>query len=107
MSYSKYGNKKTLYNGYVYDSKAEANYASMLDLRLRGKDILSWEKQVKFPIVINGNKVCTYICDFVITNKDKSQEFIDVKGVRTGVFILKKKLVEAVYGIKITEVYNK
>lgn len=101
MNYSKYGNKKTWYNNVLYDSKAEAKYASDLDLRLRGKDILAWDRQIKFPIVINGKKVCTYVCDFVVTNKDKTVEYIDVKGVETDVFILKKKLVEAIYPVEI------
>ena len=103
---SKFGNIKTLYNGRVYDSKHEGRYARDLDLRLKGKDIKSVEPQVSFPIIINGQKICDYISDFVVEHNDGTHEVIDCKGKLTDVYKIKKKLVEAVYGVKIVEVYN-
>ena len=95
--YSKYGNFKTLYNGIMYDSKLEAKYAQQLDLRLRGRDIKHWSRQVKFPIVVNGEKICTYICDFQIFHNDGSMEFVEVKGNETKEWKLKKKLILATF----------
>lgn len=101
---SKFGNIKTLYNGFMYDSKHEARYARELDLRVKAKDIVSYEKQVRFPIVINEIKICDYVCDFIVLKNDKSQEVIDCKGMLTDVYKLKKKLVEAIYKVKIIEI---
>jgi hypothetical protein len=50
--------------------------------------------------------------DFLVENNDGSFDYIDIKGkdtktnkfVKTGVFALKKRLVEAIYGIKISMV---
>ena len=104
---SKYGNLKTEYNGYVYMSKKEANYAQELDYRKKEKNIekrvLNYEKQVPFQIILNGKKICKYIADFKVFYACGRVEIIDVKGVRSNVYILKKKLVEAQYGIEIIE----
>jgi len=75
-----------------------------LRLLERAGEISNLELQPKFPITVNGTKVCTYIADFAyFTPKEKIVE--DVKGVLTPMYRLKKKLTEAVYrGVKITEV---
>ena len=104
---SKFGNIRTVYNNFTFDSKHEARYARDLDLRLKAKDVKSYEKQVKFPVIINEIKICDYIADFVVEHTDGRQEVIDCKGMLTDVYRLKKKLVEAIYKVKIVEVYNK
>lgn len=99
---TKYGNVKTPYNGVVYDSKAEANRAMELDVLLKAGAISHLERQVKFPVTINGEKVFTYIADFAYTDTRNGQRVVeDVKGMRTAIFNLKKKCVEAQYGITI------
>lgn len=100
---SKYGNTRTYYNGRTYDSKAEAKRAGELDILLRAGHIKSWEPQPKFEIVVNEKKICTYRADFKVEYPDGTTEIEDVKGVRTPVYKLKKKLVEALYGIEIQE----
>lgn len=105
---SKYRNIQTEYNGFKYMSKKEAEYAMTLDSLKRAtnkKDrVISFEKQIPFQIEINGIKVFKYIADFKVFYADDRVEIIDVKGVRTDVYRLKKKCVEAQYGIKIIEV---
>lgn len=95
---NKYGAIKTEYNGQVYDSKAEAHRAMELDLWLKTGEITDLARQTKFPVIINGVKVFTYIADFTYYLKGK-QVVEDVKGMRTPMFNLKKKCVEAQYGI--------
>ena len=97
---NKYKNIKTEYNGVIYDSRKEATRAQELDLLLKAGIISNLQRQVSFPIVINGKKVFSYIADFVYTEKGK-QVVEDVKGVKTAIFNLKKKCVEAEYGIEI------
>lgn len=108
---SKYRNKRSVYNGVEYQSMAEAQYAKHLDvLKVAKKDsdrIVSWTRQVKFPIEVNGKHICNYILDFEVSYADGRKEYVDVKGYQKGVayslFTLKKKLVESMYGITIIE----
>lgn len=105
---SKYGNVKTEYNGNSYMSKREANYAQQLDLLKKAKNpadqVVSYEIQVPYPIEINGKKICKYLADFRVLYADGRTEVVDVKGFKTDIYKLKKKLVEATYGIEIKEV---
>jgi len=105
---SKYGNVKTEYMGEKFDSKKEARYAQELDMQKHAKDpkwrVHSWERQVPFVIVVNDVKICKYVADFRVNYTDGREEIVDVKGVRTAIYKLKKKLVEAQYGIEIKEV---
>ena len=108
---SKYKNKRSVYNGVEYQSMAEAQYAKHLDvLKVAKKDsdrVVSWTRQIKFGIEVNGKHICNYILDFEVSYGDGRKEYIDVKGYQKGVayslFTLKKKLVESIYGITIIE----
>lgn len=110
---SKYGAIRTTIDGITFDSKAEARaYADLRLLEKAGK-IRNLELQPRYPIVINGAKVCDYVADFkfeerFIAGNDFGRigwRFVtlDVKGVKTPVYRLKKKLVHAVHGVEIRE----
>lgn len=103
---SKYGvsdlSERT-YNGQTYMSKLEMLYRKHLDVLMSAKQVLSIKEQVPFPIVINNKKICTYILDFEVKYTDRT-EYVDVKGMKTSIYRLKKKLVEACYPITITEI---
>lgn len=105
---SKYNNKKTFYNGVEYDSKREAEFAMQLDLLAKASDlsqrVVRVERQVPFQVVVNDKKICKYVADFEVDYADGHSEVIDVKGFKTDVYRLKKKLVEAQFGVKIREV---
>lgn len=100
--YSKYGNKKTLYNGLVYDSIKEAAFAEQLDLlrHAKGKDrVVSWERQVPFTLHDGftdktGKKhlPIRYIADFKVKYEDGREEIVDTKGMRTEIFKMKLKM---------------
>jgi hypothetical protein len=92
---NKYNNTPQLYNGNRYDSKKEAEFAKELDLRVKGKDLKSWERQVKIPLTVNGKHITNYYIDFKLTNKDGSIEFVEIKGFETETWRLKWKLFEA------------
>lgn len=96
-STNKYGARKSEYRGVVYDSAKEARYAAELDLRVLGKDIVCWERQIPIRIDINGMHVCDVVVDFLITHNDSSKEFVEVKGYSTAIFKLKLKLLRATY----------
>jgi len=86
-----------MYNDVLYDSMREATYARELDLRVKAKDIMAWSGQPKFPILVNGKKICTYIADFKVINNDGSVEYVDTKGYETSIFKLKFKLIKALF----------
>lgn len=101
----KYNAKRTDVDGHSFPSKAEANRYLQLKLLLSGKKIRDLEIQPRFPLVVNGVKITTYIADFRYVDIEKGLMIIeDVKGVRTEGYVLKKKLTEALYGIEITEI---
>ena len=105
---SKYRNIKTKVDGILFDSKKEAARYCELKILLKKKKIYNLVCHPIFPIVIGGIKVCKYIADFsyseIFRYNNKYDVVEDVKGVRTAVYRLKKKLVKAMYGIDIKEV---
>ena len=108
---SKYNARKTIIDGITFDSKAEANYYTQLKLLQRAGEIVELELQPKFEIIPSfvdpaGKKVRAthYIADFRVKYKDGREEVIDVKGHKTDVYRLKKKLFEQRYGIPVKEV---
>ena len=91
-----------LNDGIRFDSKLEARYYGVLKLMQREGSVLFFLRQV--PIHIKGENSSPnvkYVCDFQVFFADGSVEFIDVKGVETPEFKIKKKLVESNYPIKI------
>jgi len=104
MTRTKYNAKKTLYNGYLYDSKKEANRAWELDMMIRAKKVVKVERQPRFDIYANSKFIAFYKADFKVFYPKGYFEVEDVKGMRTPMYRIKKKLVEAIYGITIKEV---
>jgi len=105
MTRHKYNAKPTVLDGFRFASKAEARRYSELLLLQRSGEISELELQPPFPLVVNGVKVGTYIADFRYRCKYTDPLIVeDVKGIKTPLYRLKKKHVEAQYGITITEV---
>lgn len=100
---NKYRNIKVEIDSIKFDSKAEGRYYGQLKMRKLAGDILNFECQVAYDLVVNGISIGKYIADFVIQHKDR-KEVVDCKGMKTPVYNLKKKLMFAIYGISITEV---
>lgn len=100
---SKYGAIKTVVDGITFASKKEAAHYCELKLAERAGEIKNLQLQPKFPIIMNGKKVGNYIADFSYLDGGRII-VVDVKGFKTPVYRLKKRLVEAQYGITISEV---
>ena len=98
---NKYHNIKTTVDGITFDSKAEARYYNIYKLCQDGGTLFNLRMQVPYVFKIDGKKIFTYKADFQYTDKEGKEHVIDVKGVETPVFRLKKKLIEAQYGIEI------
>ncbi len=96
---SKYHNRKTEYNGNIYDSKKEANRAWELEQLIKAGEIVGYTRQMAFRLA--GGII--YKADFVVYYPDGHYEIEDVKGMRTQVYQLKKKLMKE-KGLEIKEV---
>ena len=101
---SKYRAKPCVIDGLRFASQKEGRRYQELKLLAKAGQISDLECQVKFPLEVNGIKVCTYIADFIYRTKDRRVITEDVKGVLTPVYRLKKKLMLAIKGITISEV---
>lgn len=90
---SKYKNKKVEYDNIKFDSQLECDYYK--HLKATGKDFILQPRfllQESFRKAQKLNRKIEYVGDFQIGNK-----VIDVKGMETPVFKLKKKLFDYKY----------
>ncbi len=78
---SKYRNVRTSYKGVRYDSKAEAEWASKLDLRMRAGEVTKWYRQVFVQL---GEQIITRV-DFKVWDKNGTH-YEEVKGAETRAF---------------------
>jgi hypothetical protein len=102
--YAKYHNKKTVIDGITFDSKKEAARYVELKLLQQAGEIQDLLLQPSFELIVQGGKVVgRYFADFKYRTGNKVI-VEDVKGVKTDVYRLKKKIVEAVHHIQIVEV---
>jgi hypothetical protein len=118
---NKYHAKKVTFNGITYDSKKEARrHLLLLDMEKKG-EITDLQRQVKFDLIpaqrepntigsrggVKQGKLLerevAYIADFVYY-ADGERIVEDTKGVRTKEYIIKRKLMLWVHGIRVAEV---
>jgi hypothetical protein len=127
MYKSKYYNVKTrTSDGLVFDSTKEARrWEQLLILQKAGK-ITELRRQVPYELLPNqyesyprysktGKRIkdghrlierkVEYVADFVYTDAERGETIVeDTKGVKTKDYILKRKLMLLVHGIRIKEV---
>ena len=102
---SKYRNKKTVVDGITFDSKREAARYCELKKRLATGAIRDLRLQPPYPFEVRGVKLGKYVGDFLYYDVASQRDVLeDVKGIKTAVYRLKKKLMLALYGIEIVEV---
>ena len=106
---SKYNAKKVTVDGINFDSKAESEYYLYLKKLRDAGEIIDFQLQPKYnlqPAFTNteGKKVraINYKADFIVHHNDFTREVIDIKGVETPEFKLKKKLFEHKYDCSLT-----
>lgn len=118
---SKYNNRKVRRDGLTFDSKKEHKRYNELLLLEQAGEIRNLRRQVKFVLIptqrepsqigtrggVKKGKLlereCSYIADFVYSQNGK-MVVEDTKGIRTKDYIIKRKLMLRVYGIRIREV---
>ncbi len=104
---NKYGNKKQTADGYTFDSKAELLRYDELQLLEKCARIHDLKVHPELIVTVSGPTVkhipvCKVILDFSYYDGPSDQVvFEDVKGRDNPLSRLKRKLVEAQYGIKV------
>lgn len=118
---NKYGSGKMVIDGIVFDSRKEGcRYQQLMEQQKSGT-IQNLQRQVKYvliptqrePDIIGARggvtkgklleKECAYFADFVY-QKDGETIVEDTKGMRTTDYIIKRKLMLYVHGIRISEI---
>lgn len=108
---SKYKSRKTKVDNILFDSLAEASYYKRLKILQKAGIVKTFELQPTYILqdaYKRGKRKVqpiTYKADFLVTYADGRQEIIDVKGMKTPVYRMKKKMLEYRYpDLEIVEV---
>jgi len=100
---NKYRNTRVSYDGRQFDSKRECEVYKRFAAALKGGAISELECQKRYRILVEGMHVCTYVADFWVKYPNGEVEVWDAKGFKTKEYLLKKKLMKAVYDINVRE----
>lgn len=100
---SKYGNVPVTYFGIKFDSTKEGNRYLTLRSMQEEHSIRDLHLQTVFSLDVNGIHICNYKADFSYRTPDGEYVVEDTKGKRLPLYLLKKKLMLAIHGIKILE----
>lgn len=101
---SKYNARKTMVNGITFDSKKEARRYEELKLQEKVEVISHLKLQPKFRLLdgfkYNGETIrpINYFADFSYIDAEGNEVVEDVKGKKTDVYNIKKKLFLNKYG---------
>ena len=103
---AKYNNTKIRVDGRLFDSKAEAARWQELQMFERAGEITELERQVEYELIPKqkGERAVKYIADFRYKDHEGNTVVEDTKGVKTPVWIIKRKLMLRVHGIRVREV---
>lgn len=123
---NKYGSEKVEVDGIVFDSKKEAKRYQELLLLEKAGEIMALQRQVKYVLIPaqyetierysktgkrlkDGKrcieKECAYYADFTYFDVNLDTFVVeDTKGMKTKDYIMKRKLMLHVHGIRIKEV---
>jgi hypothetical protein len=105
---TKYNSKSIELDGHIFDSKIEARYYQQLKWLEANKQILFFRIQPRYLLQEafekDGKKhrKIDYLADFEIHHLDGSIEVVDVKGMETTDFKIKRKLFEKKYPHKLS-----
>ena len=96
---NKYNARKTVMCGHTFDSKREAEiYLDLLSRKQHG-EIIRIGLQPSYTLLAGfkdntgkNQKPITYTADFFVTYADGHSEVIEVKGLRTRDYLLRKKM---------------
>ncbi|MFW6047503.1 MAG: DUF1064 domain-containing protein [Candidatus Woesearchaeota archaeon] len=95
----KYNNKKPKIDGITFDSQKEADYYGKLKMLKQAGEVEKIELQPRFKLLDgfddkqgNHHRPIHYYADFKVWWTNGKVEVIDVKGMKTRVYRMKKKM---------------
>lgn len=96
-------------DGFFWHSKAEYNRYQLLKALESQGHIRNLARQVTYKLVVNTEKICKYVADFVYDERHEGvwiNVVEDVKSAptKTRSYLQKKRLMRALFGISIREV---
>lgn len=112
-SRNKYSNQRIELDGHKFDSLKEARRYQELKLLEKANEISGLRCQVKFELIPpqrdqNGKVIergVSYYADFVYNDAGSKETVVeDTKGFRTKEYVLKRKLMLFVHGIRVREI---
>jgi hypothetical protein len=100
---SKFKNIRIEIDGIRFASKKEGRYYSELKIRETAGEVGGVELQRRFALLgQDGTLICVYVADFCFWDHVADRfRCIDVKGVETDVFKIKRRLMKACLGIDV------
>ena len=111
---NKYHARKCVLDGIIFDSRKEAQRYSELLARQRKYVLIPAQYEYYERFGKRGQelqpgkrlieKECAYIADFVYVDKDGKLVVEDAKGMKTKDYIIKRKLMLFIHGIRVKEV---
>lgn len=102
---NKYRNKKVVVDGLSFDSLKESRRWGELSMLQRAGQISDLFRQVRLPLRVNDQLVCTFVPDFTYSENGK-QVIEDTKSPITRkhpVYRIKVKLLKALTGAEVRE----
>lgn len=93
---NKYRNRRIVVNGIQFQSVAESEFYKLL-YQLN----VNHRRQVRYDLRVNDTLICYYYADFVVPVPGQPDVVIDIKGVETRDFKIKRKLMKAIYNIDV------
>lgn len=124
---SKYRNKVVYAQGKRFDSIKERDRFFFLQDAQRRGEIMNLRCQVSFDLDVNGEHICRYVADFVyekscmdltagaVNSVNRTGRFtkgktvvedVKARATKTDTYRLKNKLMKAVHGVEIREVFE-
>ena len=104
--FGKYNAKKVKIGDKIFDSKLEASRYQKLCLLEKTGIIKNLVHHKVYDLKINNISICKYEADFVYNDSENNLIVEDSKGFKTKEYIIKKKLMKAIYDIDIYETYK-
>ena len=97
----KYNATKTEIVGMIFDSQLEARIYLKYIKPLAAAEGWKVERQKKFELTVNGEKICEYIADFLVVKKNGESLVYECKGMMLPDALIKLRLFEAIHGIPV------